>query len=174
MSNKVVTYIDMNLNSVAEYWAELVVPALNDYRASPSARFAFQASHSVWHLHDWVWHERNPGENSHGSGWKAYRSDLVQRCPELGWLRDVADAGKHRGLGRLPEVVGAKPGLVGARIGNLPLRGNRKAFFLVLNDGSRVDLHHILRAAVRFWLNELGQPALQDPFRPLAPKASGR
>ena len=55
-SNRVVTYIDINLNSVETYWNDLIIPSVQDFRNSPSPRTVFSAAHAVWHLHDWVWH----------------------------------------------------------------------------------------------------------------------
>jgi hypothetical protein len=89
MSNRVVTYVDINLNSVEDYWNQLIVPDVEAFRRAPSPRSVFQAAHSVWHLHDWVWHDRNPGMNSRGAVFDTYRSQLFADCPELSWLRDV-------------------------------------------------------------------------------------
>jgi hypothetical protein len=93
-SNLVVTYIDMGLNSVEAYWDGLVVPNVRAYQIEPSPPSLFNAAQSVWHLHDWVWHDRNPGKDSSGPDFRAYRRDLLDTCPQLGWLRDIADAGK--------------------------------------------------------------------------------
>lgn len=165
MSNKVVTYIDANLNSIPEYWGQLVAPAVAEYRTQPSPRTAFAAALNLWHLHDWVWHDRNPGQDSHGTAFNAFRADLLNKCPELGWLRDLADASKHRGLGRLPEVVGAAPATVGGVLAmRLRIaRGGRRALFLILNDGSRQDLLHVIGAAATFWTRELQPLDLRDP-----------
>src|SRR5258708_28288530 len=111
-SNKVVTYIDINLNSVEAYWGELVLPNAKQFQSEPSPRSLFNVASSVWHLSDWVWHDRNPGQDSRGTAWIAFRDQILSHCPQLGWLGDIADAGKHRGLGRLPEVKGAEPQLV--------------------------------------------------------------
>jgi hypothetical protein len=147
-SNRTVTYVDINLNSIEEYWENLVGPSVQDFRRKPSPRSVFHAAHSVWHLHDWVWHDRNPGQDSHGTIFNSYRAGLLAACTELGWLRDIADAGKHRGLGRLPQVAGAEPHIVtmgGLLLGlsNFP----QLKFFLVLNDGSMQD-----------WMVSCGQP----------------
>jgi hypothetical protein len=163
-SNRVVTYIDFNLNSVEEYWGRLVVSDVQAFRREPSPSSVVHASLSVWHLHDWVWHERNPGQDSRGAAFDAYRNGLLTQCPQLGWLRDVADAGKHRGLGRLPQVAGAEPHGV-----YLPLQGTLLPpgpvrFFLVLNDGSLQDVEGVLRTATEFWRAELEVMKLSSPF----------
>jgi hypothetical protein len=165
-SNRVVTYIDINLNSVEQYWGEIIVPSTQTFQTDPSPRTLFHAAASVWHLHDWVWHDRNPGQNSHGSSFTSYRNDLLAACPELGWLRDIADAGKHRGLGRLPEVQGAEPQRVGGSsflLLGIPT-GDVLKFFLVLNDGSKQPMDEVLRAAIEFWRTDLNAQSLPSPY----------
>jgi hypothetical protein len=83
-SNKVVTYVDIGLNSVEEYWNALVVPNVRTFQTQPSSPSLFNVSHSVWHLHDWVWHDRNPGENSRGPKFDAYRDPAARRMPAVG------------------------------------------------------------------------------------------
>jgi hypothetical protein len=167
MSNRVVTYTDFGLNSVEEYWEKIVAPGVREFQSAPSPCSTYQAAHSVWHLHNWVWHDRNPGKDSRGAAFNNYRAKLLADCPELGWLRDVADARKHRGLGRLPEVQGAGPRYVGR--GFLPAellspgKGVLK-FFLVLSDGSKEDMDEVLRNAIVFWQAELKPRDLADPF----------
>lgn len=171
-ANRTVTYVDMGLNSVAEYWSQLVVPNIQDFVNEPNPRTAFQAATNVWHLHDWVWHDRNPGQNSGGPAFDQYRSQLTAVCPELRWLRDLTDAGKHRGLGRMPEVVEARPqwktfgSRLAVRIGTGASR--RYVYSLVLGDGSSVDLQNVLATAVSFWIGYLPEHALAAPsFRRL-------
>jgi hypothetical protein len=166
-SNRVVTYIDINLNSVEQYWGELVIPNAQAFQGAPSSRTLFNAAHSVWHLHDWVWHDRNPGKDSRGPIFDTYRMNMLGTCPELGWLRDIADAGKHRGLGRLPEVKGAEPQNVGGFAGGLLLgmpTGMVFKFFLVLNDGSKQAVDDVLRTAIEFWRNDLKTKSLPSPY----------
>ena len=167
MSNRTVTYVDFELDTPAAYWADLVVPNLREYKAAPSRRLAMQAATYSWHLHEWVWHEQHPGEDTRGGDYITFRNDLVARCPELGWLRDVTDASKHRGLNRQPEVAEAKPqffpavaGSSGGGLGlglGLGLGGGRPPtpehwkFVLMMSDGSTRDMDNVLRAAARFW-----------------------
>jgi hypothetical protein len=161
-----VTYIDFGLNSVAEFWDRLVVPGVRTFVREPSARTAFDASLSLWHLHDWVWHERHPGEDNRGSRFNAYRSGLLTSCPELGWLRDVADAGRHRGLRRRHLVTGAEPHSVsgpGETLMGVSV-GGRVAYFLVTNDGLHHDLAAVFRVVVEFWRVELADKNLPSPF----------
>ena len=155
-SNRVVTYIDMNINSVEEYWNELIVPSAKKFQIEPSTPALFHVAIDVWHLHDWVWHDQNPGQDGHGPAFKSYRQSLIKACPELGWLRDIADARKHRGLGRLPEIKGAEPHKVGGYATVLLVfTAEVLKFFLVLNDGSKEPADQVLRTAIEFWRREL-------------------
>jgi hypothetical protein len=155
-SNRVVTYIDIKLNSVEEYWSELVVPNVREFRREPSPPSLFNAALAIWHLHDWVWHDRNPGQDSRGAAFNTYRNDLLTACPELGWLRDIADAGKHRGLGRLPEVKGAEPREIhGVLTPMIPLTQTIKGHFFVLNDGTIQRVDTVLNAAIQFSQTQL-------------------
>ena len=164
-SNRVVTYIDINLNSVEAYWRELVVPNAKQFQSEPSPRSLFNVASSVWHLSDWVWHDRNPGQDSRGTAWIAFGNQILAACPQLRWLGDIADEGKHRGLGRLPEVRVAEPQLV---LNILVLAAGAPShdqkYFLVLNDGSKVAFDDILREAIEFWLTELEGKALPSPY----------
>ena len=98
---KVVTYINLGLNSVEDYWRELVVPNVQEYMRDRKLRTAFNAALALWHLVDWAWHEQHPGQDTRANHeFKAYQQRLIAACPELAWLHDIAEATKHRGLGR--------------------------------------------------------------------------
>ena len=164
-SDQGITYIDFGLNSVAEYWDRLIVPSVRTFVQGPSARAAFDASLALWHLHDWVWHERHPGEDNRGARFDAYRRSLLTSCPQLGWLRDVSNAGKHLGLGH-GHIVAAEPHSVsepGPTFMGVSVSG-RVAYILVMNDGSHHDLGAVLQAAVEFWRTEIADRNLASPF----------
>ncbi|MDY0009741.1 MAG: hypothetical protein RBS08_08545, partial [Bdellovibrionales bacterium] len=48
---------------------------------------------TAWHLHEAV--EKATNNNSINKSTKAYRDDVVQRCPELGILHDITSQIKH-------------------------------------------------------------------------------
>ena len=175
-SNRTVTYVDIGLNSVGEYWNALVMTGVKAFISGPTPSSVFHAAHSVWHLHDWVWHDRNPGQNSGGQRFTDYRNDLLTACPELGWLRDIADAGKHRGMGRLPEVKGAEPRMTGQPMPRSIVIsrhsmtsggfvGDQKlGYFLVLNDGTIHNVEEVLKLATEYWRSYPAAPDLPSPF----------
>jgi hypothetical protein len=63
-------------------------------------------------------------------------------CPELAWIRDVADAGKHCGLGRptleVREVVNTWP------LNTTPLT-------ITLDDGRTHDFADVLSRVIEYW-----------------------
>jgi hypothetical protein len=66
-----VKYVNIGLGSLADYWQEIVNPSVKEFYAAPSSRSAFQAALAVWHLHDWVWYERYPGQSASGAAYDA-------------------------------------------------------------------------------------------------------
>lgn len=159
-----VTYIDLGLHSVGDYWTEMVIPSVKEFHANPSRLTAFQAAHSLWHLHDWEWHQRNPGQNSSGPAFDTYRSNLLASCPELGWLRDIADGGKHRGLGRTATVLSAADDWM--PLGNMTVGGTggfKGIVTLEMRDGSKQDVGAALVKVVGFWQKESGTKNLATP-----------
>ena len=162
-----VKYVDIGLGSVADYWREIVTPAVRECRGVPSARSAFQAAQAVWHLHDWAWHDRNPGQNTRkNSAFETYRDGLLADCPELGWLRDIAEAGKHRGLGRGGvDVLKAQRHLLsrgddGSGSVQMPL----PVIIVELDNGAQHDVNRLLEKAINHWLKELATLNLPSPF----------
>jgi hypothetical protein len=144
--------IDIGLNTVEDYWTEVIVPDVKAFQGTPSRGALFNAAGAIWHLHDWVWHERNPGvETLYNSAFRSYRKGLVDACPELGWLGDVTDASRHRGLGRTTEVKGSLRRTEGAFRGLLALTEPVLKFYLTLGDGSQQDADQVLRIAVEYW-----------------------
>jgi hypothetical protein len=147
-----VNYIDMGLNTVEDYWVEVIVPDVKAFKTTPSRGSLFNAAGAVWHLHDWVWHERNPGQDTRSNpAFLFYRDGLLKACPELAWLSDVTDVSKHRGLRRSTNVQGAQHRTEGVFRGLLALTQPVLKFYLTLDDGSHQDADKVLRIAVEYW-----------------------
>jgi hypothetical protein len=151
-SGTMVTYIDIDLDSIEAYWNGPLLHNVRAFQTEQSPTTLFNAASSVWHLHDWVWHDRNPGTDTWGSKeFKVYRDGLIAACPALGWLQDIADAGKHRGLGRKTRIQAAEPRKEGMFMGLLALTREATRFYLVLNDDTQQDAHFVVMTAVEFW-----------------------
>lgn len=168
-SNRQVTYLDIGLNSVSECWSNLVVENIQAFTRDPSSRTVFNAAFAIWHLHDWVWHERNPSQDSSGIAFAKFREDIITQCPELAWLRDIADAAKHRGIGRKAGIEGMRAEVIGAGFGSAPfgaapIAGTYTTYEIVLNDGTHAVFSGVLRTAIDFWISELKGKQLPSPF----------
>ena len=113
-TGRAVQYVDFGFTSAREFWTEVVLPAYERFQAEPTRGNAIMACFPAWHIQDWIWHQQHPGDDTHNNNdYQLFQQQLFANCPELQWIRDVADAGKHRGLGRqtveVREVKGAWP-----------------------------------------------------------------
>ncbi|MGC1305121.1 MAG: hypothetical protein WA840_22360 [Caulobacteraceae bacterium] len=141
---KTVRYVDFGFTTVREYWAEVAEPAYQRFLNDETRGNAIAACLALWPLHDWLWHEQNPGEDTRKrkKDYDQFRQQFFNNCPELAWLRDVADAGKHRGLGRsdvqVREVAKTWPR------NTLPLK-------IMLDDGSEHNITDVLRRIVEYF-----------------------
>jgi hypothetical protein len=139
------------------------VPAYEDFKAQPNRANAINASIYAWQVHDWLWHEQHRGEDTRSNpSYRKFERDLMDACPELAWIRDVADAGKHRGLGRPnAEVSRVRTGmrLIGGPLGSMPLGAaplgsgilETTPLSITLTDGSVHDFAAVLLRVIDYW-----------------------
>jgi hypothetical protein len=143
-AGRAVQYVDFGFTSAREYWDEVVLPAYERFQAEPSRGNAIPASLLAWHIQEWIWHDEHPGEDTRSKDYQPFQEKLFLDCPELQWIRDVADASKHRGLGRqkpkveVREVKGTWP-------------HNATPFTMRLDDGTRHDFADVLQRVIEFW-----------------------
>ena len=142
---KAVRYVNFGFSSAAakEYWAEVLLPAYERFNAEPSRGNAIMASLPAWHIHEWIWHQQHPGADTRNSkDYTQFHDALLNDCPELAWIRDVADAGKHCGLGRPTlEVCEA--------VNTWPL--NTTPLTITLDDGRTHDFADVLSRVIEYW-----------------------
>jgi len=158
---KPVKYVDFGFASAREFWAEVVVPTCDRFKLEPTRANAIIASLHVWHLHEWIWHEQHPGVDTRGnSDYSDFKNALFRDCQELAWIRDVADAGKHRGLGRSVEVseVVSKRRLIGslntAPLNTMPLNSAHAVttpLLLMFENGNVCGFGDVLSRVVEYW-----------------------
>jgi hypothetical protein len=72
-----------------------------------------------------------------------FRQQFFSNCPELAWVRDVADAGKHRGLGR-SDVQVREVARTWSPSNTLPLQ-------IILDDGSAHNIADVLRRIAEYF-----------------------
>ena len=162
MSNDTVKYIDFGETSARHFWEENVVAAWETFRARPNRANAIMASLVAWHMHEWVWHEHHPGVKMRSNPeYSAFKDDLFRDCCELEWIRDVADAAKHRGLGRgkirVQRVAQSTYGIgpLGTYpLGTIPLATvvvKSTPLFIHLDDGRKVEFEKALSRVIDYW-----------------------
>jgi hypothetical protein len=143
---RTVQYVDFGFQSARELWDELVLPACEQFKAVPSRANAIVASWAAWHLKDWLWHEKHPGEETRNNkNYEAFDGVLFSDCPELAWIRDVAEAGKHRGLGRASLVV--------SKVENT-WPDNSTPAVIHLTDGTEHEFGNVLSIVIEYWRRE--------------------
>lgn len=159
-------YIDLGLNSAKQFWSEVVLPDYDQFTKSPTARDAVHVALSIWHLHDWVFHEQPSSTKK-----KDFQNELISACPELGWIRDYAEAAKHRGLDRTVEVNKVEPdsqvesihpislGEFGSF--SLTIRGTSPVT-MILDNGISHQFSDVLSRVIDYWQTrkELGETEL--------------
>lgn len=159
---KVIQYIDFGYTSAHQFWLEVVLPTYERFKAEPTRQNAILAALSAWHVHEWLWHEQHPGENTwKNRDYESFLDQLLKTCPELAWIRDIADASKHRGLGRSTVQVKRTRsenryigplGTVGC--GELALGELRVVstpLIITLTDGSTYGFAQVLSGVIEFW-----------------------
>jgi len=160
-SNRTVLYVDFGYSTAREMWEEVGLPAYQRFTVGQGRATAVEAAVHAWHIHEWVWHEANPGtDTQRNPAYRAFRDNLIAVCPELAWVHDIADAAKHRGLGRpvnVQRVNPATPGKVLAISGKALLVGGKilmvggAGLSIELTDGSQHAVADVLAVVIAFW-----------------------
>jgi hypothetical protein len=151
-----VAQVDFGFTSATEFWDEIVIRAHTRFLGHESRQHAVEAAWAIWHLHEWLWHDKHPGGRTSGADYMAFRDGLLNSCPELAWMRDITDAGKHRELGR-----GGRETTAAARKrsekGEVPYRpssaeqGHTGAPLCIHVDGDDHDFADALERVIGWW-----------------------
>jgi hypothetical protein len=64
----------------------VVLPDVEDFKSRPSeVRLGLHVAWSLWHLHDWLWHEQNHGADNHNNpNYENSKNELIRKC--LNWV----------------------------------------------------------------------------------------
>jgi hypothetical protein len=154
---KEVKYVQFGITSAKQFWTENVMPAYEKFKAQPNSANAITASIYAWQILDWIWHDQpRVKDTRHDPDYGKFRNKCLGHLPELAWIRDVANAGKHRGLGDDIEIRRMKsqayfiyyPGRAGRPVGS---RMWRKPLTITLNDDSEHDFAESLAHVIEYW-----------------------
>ena len=159
-SNRSVQYVDFGYSTARQYWEEAGLAAYQRFTEQGSRQTAIDACSHAWHIHEWLWHELHPGEDTQGNPpFLVFRKDLIDECEELAWVRDVSNAAKHRGLGRPGEVSAVnnrREGILAGHSLNGRPYGVTIGVSIDLTDGTRLDLGGVLSTVIKFWNGRFG------------------
>jgi hypothetical protein len=139
-----VLYVDFGFTSAREYWTEVAEPAYERFDKDESRGNAITAFIVLSPLIDWLWHERHPGvDTDNNKDYLSFRQKLIGNCRELAWLGQVANAGKHRGLGRFNNVQVREVA-----------KTNTQPLTIGLDDGTRHEIADVLLRVVEYFRKE--------------------
>ncbi len=166
-SRKAVQYVDFGFTSLQEFWAEIVVAAYEKFKTEPTRANAIFASVPAWHVHEWIWHAQDPGKNNRDPQFKKFQENLIAACPELAWIRDVADAAKHQSLSRANVKVrraasGTRSvGPIGTfAVNELAINDGKlevTPLAITLSDGSVHGFAEVLSRVIDYWRTQYFQ-----------------
>jgi hypothetical protein len=161
--------IDWAIPDAVSYFGTVVLPNIVMFDSSPTIQLAMNAVQSLWNLHEWYWHDlhpnQDPGDKCHKATFAAFRVQLIKECPEISYIKDLAEAAKHCRLHRksLP-VKRVDPNGGGAGGWNMPYGGYNVGAFtyssgqplVTFDDGSAPrTIGDIMKAVGEFWRRKL-------------------
>lgn len=159
----IVKMVDLGYTGASDFWTKNVLPAYKRYQEARDSPTALDVSIHLWHLREWVWHDPNCGQQrKQGINAEAFYANLRNDCLALGWLRDIANAGKHRVLNKPTKVQRAfqAPNIVTFGGDPLTFNGEPVSFGntleIELDDGTRQSVCDAIFSVVKFWIDEFG------------------
>jgi hypothetical protein len=161
------TLVDIGIGTSYDFFFEVAWPNYYRFARERTRVTAINASWPLWHLREWYFWEQRPC----GETLKSFTQRVLTECPELGWLSDIADAGKHRVLHRPAVKVRAVSarhlggGIGTAAISSAPIGGFVSELVIDVG-GTAHDLHGVIRAAVCYWLAKVLPYHVEFPLTP--------
>jgi hypothetical protein len=168
------TLVDVGIGSAYDFFFEVVWPNYREVERNPSPISALNAAWPFWHLHEWYFWEQNPSASNDDLR-RYVEHVLLQDCPELAWLRDIAEAGKHFKLNRTNPPIKVRSistreefsGAIGcAPIGAVPIGAGSGPELFVDVGGTTHKLQHAMGAAFRYWLGKVLPHHVEVRFSP--------
>jgi hypothetical protein len=91
--------INFGPTSARGYFDLHVVPAYSRFQSISNLENAIDLAKGLWETAGWLWSDRYPGVNRRDqpAAASAFDADLLRRCPDLEFFRDLADTAKHGG-----------------------------------------------------------------------------
>jgi hypothetical protein len=155
--------IDFGYTSARQFWSEVALPAYERFKAEPNRQNGIHASVPAWHVQEWIWCERHPGtETRNNPDFSKFRAQLICDCPELEWIRNVAEAAKHRNLGNPPpkvQRVASQTYIIRRQFQGRTLRKVwATPLTITLDDNSTKNFADVLSRVIDYWQVEYFPP----------------
>jgi hypothetical protein len=154
------TIVDIGIATSYDFFFEVAWPNYHNFAIAPSIVTAINASLALWHVRDWRFRERHPDGSRNELN--SFTEGLLKECPELGWLRDIAESGKHLVLHRSPDSVKARAMSTqqhGAGLGMGPISSAPVGSLvteLVIDVGDTThNLHGVMLPVLTYWLGKV-------------------
>jgi hypothetical protein len=154
------TQVDIGIRTSYDFFFEVAWPNYHNFVTAPSIATAVNASMALWHMRDWRFRERQP-DGSHPELTR-YTNCALEKCPELGWLRDIAESGKHLVLHRSSASVKTRAmsaqqhgtGLGMGPISSAPI-GSFVTELVIDVGGTTHNLHGVMLPVLTYWLGKV-------------------
>jgi hypothetical protein len=89
-----VKVFNYGVQSAQDYWVLVTRPDVEEFKRLRSPRTVAHVVQSLYGLLQW-----------HADEYGNVEDFYFQQCPELAWIKDIANSAKHRGLDRKREAV---------------------------------------------------------------------
>ena len=146
----------LGIQNTHHYWQEVVEPNAIEYWKTKTARSAFNLATCLWHLQEWVVVQSNPNadKKARKAKKKLLRTELLQECPELGILHDIATAHKHAVVtdpqGKVASSDSEITGVHFSFIGGHPVTEHEVVLCVTLEDGATRTLDEVFSIAINY------------------------
>jgi hypothetical protein len=92
MPPRSLVHVEIGIPDANGFWRLVVAPNMEEFRSRPSTHVGIALAWSLWHIHEWIWYDSHPDEDTRGStNYKAFCAKITDACPELRWLEDLTN-----------------------------------------------------------------------------------
>jgi hypothetical protein len=148
------------MSRATEFFSSTVRPTVDEFLSDKyNIRRGRLAAIVLYHMADYWDQEHSPNKGSLGK----LRQSLINKCPEFGIIRDVADASKHAQLRHSKDIprrlsssdqITRPPGLFEAPFG-VGVFHEASEVIVTLDDGTSRPFKPAVEAVISMWESEL-------------------
>jgi hypothetical protein len=140
--------VDLGVYTAYDFAFEVAFPNYRAFMRAPSSMTAMNAAWALWHLREWCNYD-----NKETSGY--VKSELLRQCPRLAWLKDIANASKHRELTSSHPVVSQLRSHLVTRSMSMDSLGGSTTEFTILVGGKTHNFTEVIDEVYIFWIGKV-------------------